>query len=685
LKQHNAILNTTLSQNSIRILLACLPVLACGFAQADNLLLNDFKNKDSVSGLWKMWGGASQDISWSSDDAGGDVNSGSLKLKIGFDQMLDDNQYAIGMALAGGFKENKALIASSGNYAKLAFDVRWNTESTVSLDDYNNSGGDPGFHLGLATEDWGKTWLEGVKLEKKKGWQHVEVTIPVGVEDFTGLIFKKWTPGGGDEKAISGTASISIDNIQLIAVDDSVKRPVVEITKKSLSSMKVEKIYSALCAQCHGARLEGGLAPTLLDGVWKHGSTDAELAHIIKKGNLEFGMTPWEHLISDTQIHALVVFLREKEGEALSKGITYPKPEPGKITKTDRADYKIEYIVEEGLKKPWAIAFLPDGRRLVTEHAGSLRIISAGDELQSELIKGTPRSIQHGQGGMMEVAVHPDYKQNGWIYLGFADGWLEKVEGKDNKGKAKKDKAHTITAVVRGRIKDNEFYGDQGYHFGTRIVFDQGYIYFIVGERGGMTQVQELNNPKGKIFRLYDDGREPDDNPFVDQSGAIKGIWTYGHRNPQGLAIDPRNGAIFSTEHGPRGGDELNLILKGHNYGWPIITHGMNYDGTPMTRDSKTHQEGMDQPVTYWVPSIATCGLDFYSGEKFPGWKNDLFVGALKKQEVRRLRVIDGKVTEQEIILKDIGRVRDVAMGPDGNLYVVLNGPDQIIRLIPAK
>ena len=493
-------------------------------------------------------------------------------------------------------------------------------------------------------------------------------------------------------------ASLLVHTCGFAQAADSVKHPVAEITKKSLSSMKVEKIYSALCAQCHGARLEGGFAPSLVDGEWKHGSTDAELAHIIKKGNLEFGMTPWEHLLSDTQIHAMVVFFREKEGEALSNGITYPKPELGKVTKTDRADYEIEYLVENGLKKPWAIAFFPDGRRLVTEHAGGLRVISADGVLESEPVEGTPTVIQHGQGGMMEVAVHPDYEKNGWIYLGFSDGWWEKVEGKNDKGKAKKDKAHTITAVVRGRIKNNgwvdqewiwkadkKFYGSQGQHFGTRIVFDQGYIYFIIGERGGMTEVQELDNPKGKIFRLHDDGRVPDNNPFVDQPGAIKGVWTYGHRNPQGLAVDPRDGAIFSTEHGPRGGDELNLILKGHNYGWPIITHGMNYDGTPMTQNSKTHQEGMDQPLTYWVPSIATCGLDFYSGGKFPDWKNDLFVGALKKQEVRRLRIIAGKVTEQEVILKDIGRVRDVAMGPDGNLYVVLNGPDHIIRLIPAK
>ncbi|MEM7384000.1 MAG: PQQ-dependent sugar dehydrogenase, partial [Verrucomicrobiota bacterium] len=427
------------------------------------------------------------------------------------------------------------------------------------------------------------------------------------------------------------------------------------------------------------------------------GSSDADIARTITKGNLEFGMTPWEGILTETQIHAMVVFLREKESEALNQGLTFPKPERGVVTPTERESYKVEWVVEEGLKKAWAIAFLPDGRKLVTEKAGALRLIDADGNLHKDPIKGTPESIQHGQGGMLEVAVHPDYKKNGWIYLGFADGWQEEVSGVDKKGKKKKPKAHTYNAVVRGRLKDHqwvdqewiwkadkELYGPWGYHFGTRIVFDQGYLYFVVGERGGMEQVQDLANPKGKIFRLYDDGRVPEDNPFVNTPGAVKGIWTYGHRNPQGLAIDPRDGALYSTEHGPRGGDELNLILKGHNYGWPVITHGMNYDGTPMTANSKTHQEGMDQPLTYWVPSIATCGIDFYDGDRFPGWKNDLFIAALKSQEVRRIRLENGKVTEQEIILKDLGRVRDVCTGPDGYLYVVLDGPDHIVRLVPA-
>ncbi len=195
-------------------------------------------------------------------------------------------------------------------------------------------------------------------------------------------------------------------------------------------------------------------------------------------------------------------------------------------------------------------------------------------------------------------------------------------------------------------------------------------------------EVQDLANPKGKIFRLHDDGRVPKDNPKFDKADAVPGVFSYGHRNPQGMAMHPRTGRIYATEHGPRGGDELNLIQPGRNYGWPVITWGMNYNGTPL---GKTHQEGMEQPSHFWVPSIATCGLDFYDGRKFRKWRNDLFVGALKQEEIRRLRLKDGKVVQEEVVLKGLGRVRDVRTGPDGFLYVVLNKPDSVLRLVPAK
>ncbi len=452
------------------------------------------------------------------------------------------------------------------------------------------------------------------------------------------------------------------------------------VSAQDIKKMKVEDIYAQYCAGCHGANFEGGQGGVLVDGVWKHGGSDAEIFRSIAKGNLQLGMTPWEGALTPDQIRSLVIFLREKEKQTLAKGMNFPKPSPDKVTKTELHDYRIEMVVENGLKDPWAIAFLPDGRRLVTEKAGRVRLISKDGKLDPRVIEGTPPVIEHGQGGLMEVALHPDYARNGWVYLGLSDG------GQDSR---------CITAVVRGKIRGHRWTSQQwiyrppdkfrsgaGVHFGTRFVFDKGYIYFVIGERGGMMEAQDLARPNGKIFRLHDDGRVPRDNPFLKEKDALPAIWSYGHRNPQGLAMDPRDGRLYSTEHGPRGGDELNLIKPGANYGWPVITYGMNYDGTPMV--AITAKEGMEQPLTYWVPSIAACGLDFYTGDKFPKWKNDLFAGGLAQQEVRRIRLENSKVVSQEIILKNIGRVRDVATGNDGLIYVILNEPDRIIRLVPA-
>jgi glucose/arabinose dehydrogenase len=461
---------------------------------------------------------------------------------------------------------------------------------------------------------------------------------------------------------------------------------------------KVDAIYGKYCSGCHGAKFEGGQGGSLVDGEWKHGSSDADIFKSIAKGNLQLGMNPWEGVLTDDQIRSLVIFLREKEKETLTKGMNFPVPSPDKVTKTELENYRIETLVDKGLKNPWAIAFLPDGRKLVTEKSGQLRFITAEGKLDPGVIEGTPQVIEHGQGGLMEVALHPDYAVNGWVYLGLSDG----TRDKDGDGK---EKVRCITAVVRGRIKNHQWIDQQwiyrpdpkfrsgaGVHFGTRFVFDKGFIYFVIGERGGLMEVQDLSLPNGKIHRLHDDGRVPADNPFVKTKDALPGIWSYGHRNPQGLAMDPRDGTLYDTEHGPRGGDELNIILPGRNYGWPVVTLGMNYNGLPMsysgpdgkTIQSITEKEGMENPLSYWLPSIAVCGLDFYTGDKFPKWKNDLLVGALAQQEVRRLRIVDKKVVSQEIILKNIGRVRDVAAGPDGLIYVILNGPDRLVRLVPA-
>lgn len=462
----------------------------------------------------------------------------------------------------------------------------------------------------------------------------------------------------------------------------------------SFADLKVDEVYAQLCATCHGQNLEGGQGTSLIDGEWRHGASDQEIFDSIANGNLQLGMTPWKGLLSEPQIRSLVIFIREKEREAEVKGISFPRPEPGVVTETTHENYTVESIVAKGLEIPWAIAFLPDGRRLVTERPGRLRIIEADGALNPKPVSGIPPVIAHGQGGLLEVATHPNFEENGWIYLGFSDGW--RVEERREDSDEIKRSPRTLTAVVRGRLRDGQwtdqewiyranarFYTSSGAHFGTRFVFDDGYIYFVVGERGGWHESQDLGRPNGKIFRLHDDGRLPEDNPFVDKPGALPGIWSFGHRNPQGLTQDPRDGALYSTEHGPRGGDELNWVRPGRNYGWPVITYGMNYNGEPIT--ALTSKEGMEQPVTYWTPSIAVCGLDFYTGDAFPNWKNDLFAGALKQQEVRRLRIEERQVVEQEIILKDLGRVRDVAAGPDGYLYIVLNGPDSVIRLVPEN
>lgn len=450
------------------------------------------------------------------------------------------------------------------------------------------------------------------------------------------------------------------------------------------SKMKVDQVFETLCSSCHGKDLSGGLGGSFLDGQWKHGDTDADIRRNIAEGNAQLGMTPFKNVLSDQQIRSLVIYIREKEKQARDRKTDFPKPKPGQVTRTQRENYKIETIVTDGLNQPWAIAFLPDGSRLVTEKPGGLRLISADGKLDPRRIENTPEVIAHGQGGMMEIAIHPDYEKNGWIYLGYSDGWRDG------------NNPRTITTIARGRIKnhrwtdheviwktDKKFYTNAGVHFGTRIVFDKGYIYFPVGERGGWHEAQDITNPKGKIYRLHDDGREPEDNPYVGKDGAVKGLWSIGHRNPQGLDIDPRDGSIYSTEHGPRGGDELNWIRPGLNYGWPVITWGMNYDGSPIT--GITEKEGMEQPVIYWQPSIAACGLDFYRGDRFPEWKHDLFAGALAQKEIRRLRIVNHKVVEQEVVFKDLGRVRDVAGGPDGYIYVVLNDPHWIVRLVPAK
>ncbi len=331
------------------------------------------------------------------------------------------------------------------------------------------------------------------------------------------------------------------------------------------------------------------------------------------------------------------------------------------------------------LEVPWAIAFLPNGDMLVTERQGTIRIMRDGKLLPNP-VAGVPEVKSKGQGGLFDLKLHPDYASNGWLYFTFTS---EAKEGEAGDG--------SNTALMRARLRNDSLVDQQllfkaspnystNHHFGARIAFDdQGYLFLSVGDRGEQNEAQDLSTYRGKVLRLHDDGRVPTDNPFVGQAAAKPEIYSYGHRNQQG--VTERGGQIWATEHGPQGGDELNFVQAGHNYGWPVITYGINYNGTAITEE--TAREGMDQPVTYWVPSIAPCGLDFIDSDKYPGWKGDLLVGSLKFRYLVRLNMEGDKVEGQEILLENIGRVRAITQGPDGMMYLGIEGPGMIIRLQP--
>ena len=353
------------------------------------------------------------------------------------------------------------------------------------------------------------------------------------------------------------------------------------------------------------------------------------------------------------------------------------------IIQSEEHTFRVETFAT-GLGVPWGLAFLPDGRLLVTEREGWLRIIGT-DGAISPPIDGVPRVRVEGQGGLMDVALHPQYAETGWIYLSYSDPLPGPLGG-----------MLSYTAISRGRLQaerlvdvevvyraPDQFYTRHSHHYGSRIVFDrEGYLYFAIGDRGQRSLAQNVKLPHGKIHRLHDSGGVPADNPFVGRDGAIPSIWSYGHRNPQGLALHPATGQLWAAERGPKG-DELNHVRRGLNYGWPVIIYGINYDGTPIT--DQTHAEGMEQPQTYWMPSIAVCGIDFYTGEHFGNWQNDLLATSLRFNRLHRLRLAGTEVVHEEIVYQGQSRMRDVQTGPDGAIYLAVEDPGRILRLAPME
>ncbi len=349
------------------------------------------------------------------------------------------------------------------------------------------------------------------------------------------------------------------------------------------------------------------------------------------------------------------------------------------VLETERMSISVDTLHSD-FESPWGMTWLSDGRMLVTERKGEI-LIFKDDKFTGEKVQGLPAVHVVNQAGLLDVAAHPKHAENGWIYIAYAKNF------EDSTG---------ATTIMRFKLDGNTAVEQQdlitagpswkgGRHFGSRIVFDnEGHLFFSNGDKGDTPMnAQTLSNAHGKVHRINDDGSIPADNPFVDSTDAVKSIWSYGNRNPQGLYFDKANNILWETEHGPKGGDELNIIEKGKNYGWPVITYGINYNGTILAEF--TEKAGMEQPIHYWVPSIATCGLTVVTSDKYPNWKGNILVGALAKQHIARVVLKDNKLVAEEKLLPGIGRVRQVAESPDGYLYAITEGTGLLVKILPAN
>jgi glucose/arabinose dehydrogenase len=370
---------------------------------------------------------------------------------------------------------------------------------------------------------------------------------------------------------------------------------------------------------------------------------------------------------------------QQKSDNAPQKVTYFAEPfAVAEVIESEKQKYFVDTLIT-GLEIPWGMAFLPNGDVLITERKGQLRIVKNG-VLSEDTILGVPPVVFTVQGGLLDIELHPNYEENGWIYLAYS---CASEEGGSN------------TAIMRAKLEGNTLvqqekifqatpFGNRPHHFGCKLQFDrEGYLYFSVGDRGEWDNAQDLTNHAGKIHRIHDDGRIPEDNPFLATEGAMPSIFTYGNRNPQGVTIHPQTGEIWAHEHGPRGGDEVNIIKAGTNYGWPVISYGINYDSTIITE--LTEKEGLAQPLHYWVPSIAPCGMTFTTSDLYPNWKGNLLVGSLRFRYLNRCEVVDGKIVHEEKLLDTQGRVRDVEVGPDGYIYVAVEAPGMLLRVYPIN
>lgn len=431
--------------------------------------------------------------------------------------------------------------------------------------------------------------------------------------------------------------------------------------------------YETYCASCHGVQMQA-----FVDRQWKYGSSTAELTNSIEVGFPDAGMPPWGDVLAKAEINELVAYIQAGIEQVEKYGFE-DVTVMSDTFETSEITFFIETVVE-GLDIPYGMDFLPGGDMLVTDRGGKVYRADPTGKLTE--LSGVPAVHAKGQGGMHHVLLHPDFANNQYVYLSY--------------GALKRDgsKKLTTTKVTRHKLDGTALsdettilealpYTEAGYHFGSVMHFDDaGHLFVTVGDRGERdVNPQDLSRFGGKVHRVNADGSIPADNPFVANDTAVASIYSYGHRNPQGLDIHPTTGAIWEHEHGPRGGDEINISQPGKNFGWPVISYGLNYDGTTFT--NLLEKEGMEQPLHYWVPSIAPSGMTFITSDKYGDWKGNLLVGSLRYKYLNLVRLDGQRVVNEEPLMRNIGRLRFVTEGPDGFIYVGVEDPGRVLRLRP--
>ncbi len=481
-------------------------------------------------------------------------------------------------------------------------------------------------------------------------------------------------------KFLTGKHIFSISFFLIVAAilpscKNSSEHTVTRLDDDTLKALEnAEGLYKEYCSGCHGNEIQ-----IFVNRSWRYGTDETELYNTISRGVEDDGMPAFEESFTEQQINDLVTYIQYH----IVNLNRYEFDDDFSVSDTFAAA-QFNYYLEEvaiGFNIPWGMAFFPDGGFLVTDKSGTLwKVANSGEKIE---ISGVPAVVDYSQGGMLDVEVHPDFTSNNYIYLSYSK-------------LSSQNRSLATTAVSRFVLKDGVLtdsqlifealpYATTRHHYGSRLEFDDnGYLYITVGDRGARdVNPQDLSKLPGKVHRVNDDGSIPPDNPFIDKEGAVRSIFSYGHRNQQGMVKNPFTGEMWTHEHGPKGGDEINIVRSGLNYGWPIISYGINYDGSIFTE--YTEMEGMEEPLHYWVPSIAPSGMDFVSSDKYPGWEGALLVGSLKYKYLNLCYISGESVTAEELLLKGIGRLRNVKQGSDGFIYLAKESPGVIYRIIPLS